>query len=162
LALEHTAMVIRDVTADVIGVVEAKNRIALERFSAQLLKKVRGQPHEHVMVIDGNDERGIDVGLMSRAGYEIIGIRSQVDDMDEQGRVFSRDCREFTVTTPTGERLIVLVNHLKSKGNGAAAYGSARLAYSLSRSRRRVSVSFVRRAAAIATPVARRPAPRRR
>jgi endonuclease/exonuclease/phosphatase family metal-dependent hydrolase len=98
---------------------------ALDRFSAQLLKKVQGQPYEHVMVIDGNDERGIDVGVMSRAGYEIASIRSHVDDMDEQGRVFSRDCPEFTVTMPTGERLIVLVNHFKSKGNGRLSVTNA-------------------------------------
>jgi endonuclease/exonuclease/phosphatase family metal-dependent hydrolase len=125
LALEHTAKVIRDVAADVLGVVEAENRIALDRFSAQLLTKVQGQPYEHVMVIDGNDERGIDVGVMTRAGYEIASIRSHVDDTDAQGRVFSRDCPEFTVTTPMGQRLAVLVNHFKSKGNGRLSVTNA-------------------------------------
>ena len=111
-------MVMRDVAADVIGVVEAENRIVLDKFSAQLLKKVRGEPYAHVMVIDGNDDRGIDVGLMTRVGYEIVGIRSHVDDRDAVGEVFSRDCPEFTVVTPTGERLVLLVNHFKSKGYG--------------------------------------------
>ena len=40
LAMEHTAMVMRDVAADVLGVIEAENRIVLDKFSAQLLKKV--------------------------------------------------------------------------------------------------------------------------
>lgn len=119
LAMEHTAMVMRDVNADVMGVVEAETRIALNRFSSQLLDKVNGVPYAHVMVIDGNEDRGIDVGVMTRAGYEITSIYSHVDDQDEVGTVFSRDCPEYLLRTPTGARLVVLVNHLKSKGFGS-------------------------------------------
>jgi endonuclease/exonuclease/phosphatase family metal-dependent hydrolase len=121
LAMEHTAMVIRDVAADIVGVVEAENRIVLDKFSAPLLKKIGGDPYPHVMVIDGNDDRGIDVGLMTRVGYDLVTIRSHVDDTDAKGEIFSRDCPEFLVTTPTGARLVVLVNHFKSKGYGRAA-----------------------------------------
>jgi endonuclease/exonuclease/phosphatase family metal-dependent hydrolase len=124
LAMDHTAMVMRDVNADVLGVVEAETRIALEKFSAQMLEKVSGTPYAHVMVIDGNDDRGIDVGLMAKAGYEIIAIRSHVDDRDQVGEIFSRDCPEFVLTTPTGARLVVLVNHLKSKGFGTSSDAS--------------------------------------
>src|SRR6187200_781601 len=71
------------------------------------------------MVIDGNDDRGIDVGLMTRAGYEITSIRSHVDDTVQVGRIFSRDCPEYVIQTPRGARLVLLVNHLKSKGFGS-------------------------------------------
>ena len=40
LAIRHTAMVMRDVDADVLGVIEAENRIALKNFSAILLKQI--------------------------------------------------------------------------------------------------------------------------
>jgi endonuclease/exonuclease/phosphatase family metal-dependent hydrolase len=33
--------------------------------------------------------------------------------------VFSRDCPDFTISTPTGQRLVVLVNHFMSKGYGS-------------------------------------------
>jgi hypothetical protein len=120
LAMEHTAMVMRDVNADLIGVVEAETRIALDKFSTQLLEKVNGIPYAHVMVIDGNDDRGIDVGVMTRAGYEITSISSHVDDEDEVGIVFSRDCPEYAITTPTGARIVALVNHLKAKASDRA------------------------------------------
>jgi len=71
------------------------------------------------MLIDGNDDRGIDVALMARAEYEIVGIASHVDDADAKGEIFSRDCPEYTIATPGGERLVLLVNHLKSKGFGS-------------------------------------------
>ena len=67
LALRHTAMVVRDVAADVLGVVEAEDRTTLQRFNEQLLRDVGGTPYEQVMLVDGNDDRGIDVGIFVRA-----------------------------------------------------------------------------------------------
>ena len=62
------------------------------------------------MVIDGNDERGIDVGLVTREGFPIGAMRSHVDDRLRDGSpVFSRDCPEFNVATPGGNRIVVLV-----------------------------------------------------
>jgi endonuclease/exonuclease/phosphatase family metal-dependent hydrolase len=126
LATQHTAMVIRDVGAEVQAVVEADNRIALKKFSEIALQAIGGQPYDHVMLIDGNDDRGIDVALMSRTGYEIAGIASHVDDRDSKGEIFSRDCPEYTIATPGGERLVVLANHLKSKGYGSQASSNAK------------------------------------
>ncbi len=116
LAMQHTAMVIRDLRADLLGVVEADNRPTLERFSEALLTEVGGTPYEQVLLVDGNDERGIDVGFLARSGYPVLQIRTHIFDTDAAGVIFSRDCPEYHVTTPAGDRLVVLVNHLKSKG----------------------------------------------
>jgi len=43
------------------------------------------------MLVDGNDERGIDVGIMTKTGFRIRTIRSHVDAEDDVGIVFSRD-----------------------------------------------------------------------
>src|SRR5512133_73979 len=119
LAMQHTAMVIRDVAGDLQAVVEADNRVALKKFSGIALQAIGGQPYEHVMLIDGNDDRGIDVALMTRSGYEIVGIASHVDATGAPGAIFSRDCPEYIVATPAGERFVLLVNHFKSKGFGS-------------------------------------------
>lgn len=119
LAMEHTAMVIRDVNADLLAVVEAESRGLLQMFSAAMLTKVGGTPYEQVMLIDGNDPRGIDVGLLARPSFPITQIRSHVFDADEQGVIFSRDCCEYHLATPSGQPFAVLVNHLKSKGYGS-------------------------------------------
>ena len=69
------------------------------------------------MVVDGNDARGIDVGILSR--YPIVEIRSHVDDLGSDGkRLFSRDCPEYDIILPTGDCLVLAPNHLKSKRNG--------------------------------------------
>src|SRR5207249_391845 len=57
---------------------------------------------------------------------EIERVRSHVDDSDAHGLIFSRDCPEYTITTPAGKRLLLLVNHLKSKGFGSTASNNAR------------------------------------
>lgn len=126
-AMQNTARVIQAVGADVLGVIEVENRPALSDFSRLILPAVGGLPYAQVMVIDGNDSRGIDVGLMTRPGFVIGSIRSHVDDRAADGDlIFSRDCPEFEVETPSGNRLLVLVNHLKSKGFGSQASSNAR------------------------------------
>jgi endonuclease/exonuclease/phosphatase family metal-dependent hydrolase len=125
-AAQNTGRVIRDVNADVLAVVEAEDRTALRRFGDIVLQGVGGRPYDHVMLIDGNDERGIDVGICTRAAYPIGQMRSHVDDRDDAGIIFSRDCPAYCLETPGGARLWVLVNHLKSKGYGTPQESNAR------------------------------------
>jgi endonuclease/exonuclease/phosphatase family metal-dependent hydrolase len=132
VATRNTARVISDVGADVLAVIEAEDRPALDRFNRDVLgfgfeDPAQAWRYRHVMLIDGNDDRGIDVGLMTRDGWPVDRMHSHVDDVDDEGeRVFSRDCPEYVIAEPGGERLLVLVNHFKSKGYGKPADSSAR------------------------------------
>jgi endonuclease/exonuclease/phosphatase family metal-dependent hydrolase len=118
-AIENTARVIHEVNADVICVIEVENRIAASRFNDVVIPKVGGLKYDHVMLIDGNDDRGIDVGIMTRQSFDIHSIVSHVDDTDAKGQIFSRDCPEYKISTPIGNTVLVLVNHFKSKGFGS-------------------------------------------
>ena len=120
VATRMTAKVIRTVNADVIGLVEAESRPSLVRFHDHILKP-GGMTYEQIMLIDGNDERGIDVGIMARSGFRLESMRSHVDDAAGGQRIFSRDCAEYHLVTPSGKPLVVLVNHFKSKGFGSPA-----------------------------------------
>ncbi|MDE1996601.1 MAG: endonuclease/exonuclease/phosphatase family protein, partial [Rhizobiaceae bacterium] len=126
-AMRNTARVMNDVGADVMGIIEVESRPVLASFNSLILPTQGGTPFTHVMVIDGNDERGIDVGLVTRQGFPIGFMRSHVDDrLDDGSLVFSRDCAEYRVTTPVGATLVVLVNHFKSKGYGGVQASDAR------------------------------------
>jgi endonuclease/exonuclease/phosphatase family metal-dependent hydrolase len=114
IATRTTARVIQEVDADIIGIVEAEDRPSLLRFNNELL----GNQYGHIMLVDGNDERGIDVAIMTRAGFSIESIRSNVDTRDSMGTVFSRDCPQYEVVTSNGTALHVLVNHFKSQSGG--------------------------------------------
>lgn len=126
VATQNTARVLRTLDPDICVVVEAENRTSLCRFSEQVLQNIGGAPYDHIMLVDGNDERGIDVGLLTRPSAVIESMRSHVDDREGTERVFSRDCPEFHLRLTSGERLVVLANHLKSKGYGAPAQSNAK------------------------------------
>lgn len=123
-AVLNTGRVIDAVRPDILICVEVENRPTLQRFNDQVLSSILGGRYPHVMVIDGNDTRGIDVGLLSR--YPIISIRSHVDDEYEGKPVFSRDCPEYVVKLPSDKQLVVCPNHFKSKRGGDNAQAQAR------------------------------------
>lgn len=127
VAVLNTGRVIRDVDADILAVVEAEDRVALKKFTQFVSGKVneelpaaeRPAPYAQIMLVDGNDNRGIDVGLMTKAGFEIGLMRSHIHDLKPDGNpIYSRDCPEYAVTTPDGETIWVLPNHFKSKFGG--------------------------------------------
>ena len=127
VSTRNTAQVVRDVNADIVSVIECEGRAALLQFSQKLLPAVNGTPYAEAMLVDGNDTRGIDVGLMTKPGYKIGWTRSHVDDVGPAGgHVFSRDCPEFGIWTPSGHTVWILVNHFKSRGYGVKEASDAR------------------------------------
>lgn len=128
----NTAAVIAAVAPDILAVCEVENLNTLRFFNALYLKNY----FDRLIVIDGNDPRGIDVGLLVRKGLklEIGAIRTHVDDaaagghlattnmLDMAGRVgkasFSRDCLEVDIDAGSA-RLSFLVNHLKAQNTAA-------------------------------------------
>jgi endonuclease/exonuclease/phosphatase family metal-dependent hydrolase len=98
----------------------------LKHFTDAQLRDGAAVRYPHVMLIDGNDDRGIDVAILTKEGWPLGTVRSHVDDIDGSGVIFGRDCPEYEVRTPGGHRLVVLVNHLKSKGYGSQADNNER------------------------------------
>ena len=119
-AIRNTARVIADVNPDILMMVEVENRPALLRFHESILKplmeKLNQEPYDHIMVIQGNDRREINVGILSRR--PILRMVSHVDDKTDAGTpVFSRDCPEYYFGLDDGTELVILPNHLTSKGS---------------------------------------------
>ena len=117
LGTRTTARVIQEVDADILGIIEAEDRPSLVRFNEELLE---GR-YRHAMLVDGNDDRGIDVGIMTKENFEILSICSNVDSVDNVGQIFSRDCPQYEVRTPNGNIVHVLVNHFKSQSGGGGS-----------------------------------------
>ncbi|MFM9696658.1 endonuclease/exonuclease/phosphatase family protein [Streptomyces europaeiscabiei] len=124
-AVENTARVIAEVNADILLTVEVEDRLTLDRFNTQVLGGGVGHdPYPFNLLVDGNDSRGIDVGILSR--FPVTSVRSHIFDPGANGKpVFSRDCPEFEVEVD-GEPLWILGNHFKSKGFGRAAENDKR------------------------------------
>ena len=123
VAVENTARVIADVNADIICLMEVENRTRLQQFHDELLfpKFLLGAgsaPYQHVLLVDGNDGRGIDVALLSR--LPVNWLRSHIHEQllyfGRRVPTFSRDCLEVQLRLPGRRNLYLLVNHLKSQG----------------------------------------------
>ena len=117
LSTHMTAWVVGDVAADVLAVIEAEDRPSLARFNDELL----ANRYAHIMLIDGNGTRGIDVGIMTGGQVEIEGLRCNVDEPDpvSQDPLFSRDCPEYRCRVPGGATVWVV--SITSRANPAAA-----------------------------------------
>lgn len=122
-AVMNTARVIATIAPDIVALIEVEDRISLGRFNKQMIAQFPSGSFAHNMLIDGNDARGIDIGLLSR--FPINFLRSHIDRGGAQP-VFSRDCPEYEVLLPNGKSLWVLANHFKSKGYGNAADNDAK------------------------------------
>lgn len=140
IAMHNTTRVIRDVDADILALVEVENRFAFEELMTEIFKKVKDEideeptPYKNIMLIEGNDKRGIDVMLTTKENFRIGLTRSHINDhhenikpeelegnvipesiIEDDRPIFCRDCPEYAVTTPSGELIWVLPNHFKSK-----------------------------------------------
>jgi endonuclease/exonuclease/phosphatase family metal-dependent hydrolase len=122
-AIRNTGRVIKELNADIVCIVEVEDRQLLGHFNRQVLTGKRFTNH---MVVDGNDDRGIDVGILSRKPLK--SIRTHVNDRDDDGPIFSRDCAEYEIRLDDGRSLWVLCNHFKSKGFGTPQVNDARRA----------------------------------
>lgn len=111
-----TAEVILANAPDVLALQEIENLEALKLFNRHYLK---GE-YPYALVIDGNDPRQIDVGVLSK--LPIVSAATHQFDVvaGTTTKVFSRDCLSVDVAVAKGRTLTVLVNHFKSKIGGGA------------------------------------------
>jgi endonuclease/exonuclease/phosphatase family metal-dependent hydrolase len=97
----------------VLAVQEVENIDILKRFNRDRLKGSFG----HSVLIEGNDPRFIDVGVLSKLPIgAVTSFQTRVHDEDAGKRIFSRDLLEVEILNPArSKRLFTLYNtHLKS------------------------------------------------
>lgn len=115
-----TGSAVKATKADVLALQEVESLLVLDRFKSEFLG---GLPYKHRVVIDGNDPRHIDVGVLSK--IPIVGMRTWRHERNKANtaELFSRDLLEVELDVPVGDsgttkRLTLFVNHLKSMMGG--------------------------------------------
>jgi len=118
-----TAKSIREVDADIFALQEIESLPVQERFAERYLA---GRGYRYRLVIDGNDPRFIDVGVLSK--YPIAAIRTHRHERNNANtaRLFSRDCLEVDIDVD-GKTLTLFINHFKSMVEGRGATRARRL-----------------------------------
>ena len=104
---------IREVmNVDVLAVQEVEHIDILKQFNREHLQNL----YPHVALIEGNDQRFIDVGILSKLPIGPLTSHQTAVHPDEPDRpVFSRDLLQAVILNQNGEKLFTLYNtHLKS------------------------------------------------
>jgi endonuclease/exonuclease/phosphatase family metal-dependent hydrolase len=129
---QMTALAISEANADIWALQEVDNLGVLQAFFANYVHRLSDQRYGHFRLVNGNDQRGIDVACVIRGDLiPEAAIRTtshhektfaELDVFDEklskfgitaQDRVFNRDCLEVEITF--ADRAITLfITHLKS------------------------------------------------
>ena len=131
----NTAQAILDTQPDILALQEVENLYTLRIFNNTYLDN----HFEHMILIDGNDLRGIDVGLLVRRGAPVFieQIRTHIDDPIEPSKpvtrqsianfgysvknaIFSRDCLEVDLKV-SGKTLTMMINHFKAQDGKPAS-----------------------------------------
>jgi endonuclease/exonuclease/phosphatase family metal-dependent hydrolase len=113
---EDTAKIALRITnvmnVDVLAVQEVEHIKILKQFNSEHLNNL----YPHAVLIEGNDQRMIDVGILSKYPIgPIVSHQTAVHPDDPHRRVFSRDLLQVEILDERGNKLLTLYNtHLKS------------------------------------------------
>lgn len=125
--MERLAESIRALNADVIAVEEVENRDYLQRFVDVFLPEMG---YRDVVLFEGNDGRGIDVGVISRIPVGEVRSRRHLRFAGHDGGParFNRDVLAVTLEPKDAAPFEVWVVHLKSNAGGPEEAEPIRLA----------------------------------
>lgn len=133
---KNTTLAILEAQPDILVLNEIENLYTLRNFNYN--KDYLNKYFDRLISIDGNDPRGIDVGVLIKRGVDVavLEVRTHVDDPQKgktisrqsvanfgyrvQGAVFSRDCLEVDIRAH-GRTLTLMANHLKAQDQNVAA-----------------------------------------
>ena len=110
---EEIARRIREVmNADVLAVQEVEHIEILKRFNREQLQNL----YTHAVLIEGNDQRLIDVGILSKLPIGVIASHQAAVHPEDPGRrVFGRDLLQVEILDNNRRKLFTIYNtHLKS------------------------------------------------
>lgn len=114
-AVQNKAKVICEISPDIILLQEVEDRQALLEFNARYLpEEVR---FEEIVVVPGNDSRGLELGIMLKNGYSLRSMMSYSNETCGGEKLFDKDFQEYEVRDPEGKAVSILSAHLCELGS---------------------------------------------
>lgn len=110
--VEIARRIVDVMNADVLAVQEVEHIEILKQFNREYLHNI----YPHIALVEGNDQRLIDVGILSKLPIGlIVSHQTAVHPDDPNRRVFSRDLLQVEILNSNRKKLFTLYNtHLKS------------------------------------------------
>ena len=99
IATQNKARVIAEVNADVLLLQEVEDRNSLLEFNNQFLPEFNGIPYRELLVLQGNDGRGQETGMLTKNGFQIQEVRTYSNELDDNGLpIFDKNLVKYEVT----------------------------------------------------------------
>lgn len=115
-AVENKARVIADVNPDILVLQEIEDRASLDEFNNEFLPRFGCNPFEQSFVVQGNDMRGQEIGILSRNGFKIESVRNHIYDLNiNKNTLFCKDLVEYKILTANGNTIWILATHLQEQ-----------------------------------------------
>ncbi len=119
IATLNKARVIAEVNADVLVLQEVEDRNSLFDFNNQFLPKFNGVPYRELLVLQGNDGRGQEIGMLTKNGFQIQEVRTYGNELDDNGKpIFDKNLVKYEITTPSQNKICLLAVHFQEQGRG--------------------------------------------
>jgi len=116
VATQNKARVIAEVNADVLLLQEVEDRNSLLEFNNQFLPEFNGVPYRELLVLQGNDGRGQEMGILTKNGFQIQEVRTYGNELDDNGKpIFDKNLMKYEITTPSQNKICLLSVHLQEQ-----------------------------------------------
>ena len=103
--------------ADVLLLQEVEDRNSLLEFNNQFLPKFNGVPYRELLVLQGNDGRGREMGMLTKNGYKIQEVRDYSNELDDNEKpIFDKNLVKYEITTPSQNKICLLAVHFQEQG----------------------------------------------
>jgi hypothetical protein len=100
-AIANKAKTILDIDADIVLLQQVENRQSLVQFRASFLDGNEKQNYTQIMHLQGNDARGLGMGILLKKGYQITSVKSFSNEKDATGElIFNTDFQKYKIRTP--------------------------------------------------------------
>lgn len=108
-AIRNKARLIAEADPDILLVQEVEDRAALDLFNRMYLPEFGIGPFDQTLVLEGNDDRGMSMGIMTKNGYRVDTVKSYSTEKDwDGGPLFGSDSQEYLIMTPKGKVVHVI------------------------------------------------------
>ncbi len=100
-SIRNKAQLIAGADPDILICQEVEDKAALDLFNNSYLPEFGIRPFDRTLVLEGNDDRGLGMGIMAKNGYRLDTVKSHATEKDTAGGpLFETDCQEYFLMTP--------------------------------------------------------------
>ena len=118
-AIGNKAKVIQAMDPDILVVSEVESRASLVEFNRHFLGSAATAPYREVVFMGTNDPFGGGMGLLAKAGIDLVSIRTRANELDASERpIFDTDLQEYRLRTASGRTFTVLCTHFPDRAAG--------------------------------------------